>query len=135
MTAKITDVDAKLPPVKPVTRRQPATKAPARPAALTTGRGKYDTEREPTMVQLVIDDAVKRLMKHTRKNRTGSAGFTENTLFRTVADRLDMTRYARNPEREVEQIRKSLSLLVWELGIVLEDIETFGEKTTTESKK
>ena len=135
MSAKIVNLDDKLPKVKPEVRRTPSSTPPRPPAAATRSRL---PKHEPTMNELIIEDAVKRLENKAKRavRNKGVTNYNEANLTRAVAGRLDIAKYGRNPRREVEAMQKTLALLTWELGIVLEDMESFGETTTnTESSK
>ncbi|WIC89126.1 hypothetical protein SEA_OTTAWA_80 [Arthrobacter phage Ottawa] len=132
MTATIRNLDETLPIIKPETRRLPATTPPKPRGTTTTPKTKSSkvSHREPTMNELIIEDAVGRMERKAKKRGTTATEYSQAAIYSVVATRVDIAKYGRNPRREIEQMQKTLSMLTWELGVILEDIDSFGETTT-----
>lgn len=121
--AKVRNLDAELPAV-------PAEK----PAAKTT------PSRRPPSVKMslaatIIDGAAERLHRTAnRLNRSKDVkAFASAAFYRMLSGRLDIIKHGKDPLSELEDLQKTLSLLTWELGQIIEDISS-GNTETKEQK-
>lgn len=131
MTAKLKNLDETLPTVPADPPRVRTTATGNRP---TTPRPNRRTAAEREM-DSVIGDAARRLVKVADRQTKSVRGFATASLYRLTSSRLSLAQHAKDPEQEITDLQKALSLLIWELGNVLEDLELSASATTIEGTK
>lgn len=90
-----------------------------------------------TPAEEIVEKAGLRLERTGQRISKGSKSvdaFAASSVYRLIGSRVDMAKYSRNPEHEIRNLQQTLSLLVWELGTVLEDID-LAENTEKKDTK
>ena len=126
MSAKLRDLEETLPAI-------PAD-PPRPPCNLPKGRAAATLSARQEEVENIVIAAGKRLTRNAERQSQSVTGFAAASLYRLVGSRVDMAKYAKNPELEIMALQKTLSLLTWELGNTLEDIR-LSEPTKQKDNK